>query len=232
MIDLRQLVFRYPASPFRLVIDSLQIARGEKVAFVGPSGSGKTTLLNLIAGVHIPDSGLVRVAETEVAQLSDAGRRNFRIAHIGLVFQQFELLPYLRAGDNIRLPYLINPTLPWSATTRARLSQLAATLGISDKLGRFPSQLSQGEQQRVAIARALIHSPPVLLADEPTGNLDPPNKRIILELLFEQAASHDGTLVVVTHDLGILDGFDRVIDFSLFQQTASGIATSGQGGVT
>lgn len=229
MIDLRQLSFRYPASPFTLAIDSLQIAQGEKVAFVGPSGSGKTTLLNLLAGIHVPNAGTVRVAETDVAQLSDSARRNFRIARIGMVFQQFELLPYLRARDNIRLPFLINQTLDWSASAAARLEQLATGLGIADKLQRFPAQLSQGEQQRVAIARALVHSPPLLLADEPTGNLDPANKRNILRLLFEQVTARDGTLVVVTHDLGILDGFDRVIDFTLFQQPLAESAWAGQG---
>jgi putative ABC transport system ATP-binding protein len=227
MIDLRQLVFRYPNSPFTLAIDSLQIAHGEKVAFVGPSGSGKTTLLNLIAGV--------RISETDVARLADSARRNFRIAHIGMVFQQFELLPYLRARDNIRLPFLINQTLGWSTDLAERLEQLAAALGIADKLHRFPAELSQGEQQRVAIARALVHSPPLLLADEPTGNLDPANKRNILRLLFEQVAAQAGTLVVVTHDLGILDGFDRVIDFTQFQvttrQETTAPAAAGQGSV-
>ena len=235
MIDLRQLVFRYPNSPFTLAIDSLQIARGEKVAFVGPSGSGKTTLLNLIAGLHTPHSGTVRISETDVARLADSARRNFRIAHIGMVFQQFELLPYLRARDNIRLPFLINQTLGWSTDLAARLEQLAAALGIADKLHRFPAELSQGEQQRVAIARALVHSPPLLLADEPTGNLDPANKRNILRLLFEQVAAQAGTRVVVTHDLGILDGFDRVIDFTQFQvttrQETTAPAAAGQGSV-
>jgi putative ABC transport system ATP-binding protein len=116
-----------------------------------------------------------------------------------------------------------------------RLEQLAAALGIADKLHRFPAELSQGEQQRVAIARALVHSPPLLLADEPTGNLDPANKRNILRLLFEQVAAQAGTLVVVTHDLGILEGFDRVIDFTQFQVTTRqetiAPAAAGQGSV-
>jgi putative ABC transport system ATP-binding protein len=130
---------------------------------------------------------------------------------------------------------LINQTLGWSTDLAERLEQLAAALGIADKLHRFPAELSQGGQQRVAIARALVHSPPLLLADEPTGNLDPANKRNILRLLFEQVAAQAGTLVVVTHDLGILEGFDRVIDFTQFQVTTRqetiAPAAAGQGSV-
>lgn len=226
MIAIDQLLFRYPASTFTLQIDSLRIEAGEKVAFVGPSGSGKTTLLNLIAGITSANSGSIRVADTELSRMTDRQRRNFRIAQIGQVFQQFELLPYLRTRENIRLPYLVNPTLKWSAREAAQLNALASRLGLTDKLRRFPKQLSQGEQQRVAIARALVHSPPLLLADEPTGNLDPQNKRNTLELLFAQLRSHSATLVVVTHDTGILDGFDRVIDFSSFQ-TATPSAPAG-----
>jgi putative ABC transport system ATP-binding protein len=162
--------------------------------------------------------------------LSDSQRRNFRIARIGQVFQQFELLPYLRARDNIRLPFLINQTLPWTKDKSQDLDKLAARLGLSDKLHRFPSQLSQGEQQRVAIARALIHSPPLLLADEPTGNLDPNNKQNTLRLLFEQIEAHGSTLIVVTHDTGILDGFTRVIDFSQFQKSTSLAGSPAAGG--
>lgn len=230
MISIDRLSFHYPRSPFSLQVNSLQIERGEKVAFVGPSGSGKTTLLKLIAGIALPDSGSLRVEDSDVARLSDAQRRNFRIARIGQVFQQFELLPYLRVRENIRLPFLINQTLPWTRSKAQDLETLASRLGLSDKLQRFPSQLSQGEQQRVAIARALIHSPPLLLADEPTGNLDPTNKQNTLSLLFEQIESHGATLIVVTHDTGILDGFTRVIDFSQFQKSAGLAAPTAAGG--
>jgi putative ABC transport system ATP-binding protein len=230
MISIDRLSFRYPHSPFTLQVDSLQIERGEKVAFVGPSGSGKTTLLKLIAGIALPDSGSLRVEDTDVARLADAQRRNFRIARIGQVFQQFELLPYLRVRENIRLPFLINQTLAWTSSKARDLETLANRLGLADKLQRFPSQLSQGEQQRVAIARALIHSPPLLLADEPTGNLDPTNKQNTLRLLFEQIESHGATLIVVTHDTGILDGFTRVIDFSQFQKSAGLAAPAAAGG--
>ena len=149
--------------------------------------------------------------------MGDSQRRDFRILRVGLVFQQFELVPYLRARENIRLPYLVNSSLKWNEVTGSRLLELARDTGLSDKLFRFPQQLSQGEQQRIAICRALLPRPPIVLADEPTGNLDVANKRLVLDLLFAQVAAVGGTLVVVTHDTGILDGFDRVVDFEQFR---------------
>jgi putative ABC transport system ATP-binding protein len=217
MIAIEHLRFRYPRSQFELRIERLNVARGERVAFVGPSGSGKTTLLNLIAGASIPLEGQIGVNGRVISQYSDAARRNFRISHVGMVFQRFELISYLRARDNIRLPYLINGSLSWNNDSQSRLQGLANQTGIADKLPRFPNQLSQGEQQRVAICRALITQPSVLLADEPTGNLDEANKRLVMDLLFEQSAAVSGTLIVVTHDVGILDGFNRVIDFNDFR---------------
>jgi putative ABC transport system ATP-binding protein len=127
---------------------------------------------------------------------------------------------YLTAFDNIRLPYFINAALNLTSEVGTRARQLATDVGIADKLDRRPAKLSQGEQQRVAICRALIASPKLILADEPTGNLDPANKRLILKILFDQAEQNNQTLVVVTHDMGILDGFDRTIDFETFLQTA------------
>ena len=183
MIALDNLNFEYPQTGFRLAVESLEIARGEKVAVVGPSGSGKTTLLNLIAGILIPDSGSVTVNDIQVSQLSDAQRRNFRIANVGFVFQQFELIGYLSVFDNIRLAYLINNSLSETAETGERVKQLAEAVGIADKLRRPIHQLSQGEQQRVAICRALLTNPDLILADEPTGNLDPDNKQRILDVL-------------------------------------------------
>ena len=218
MIKIRDLVFRYPRSDFQLRIDKLNIETGSKIAIVGPSGSGKTTLLNLMAGIAVPDSGVIEIAETNIEKLSDSDRRNFRIKNIGLVFQQFELVEYLRVTDNILLPYLINSSLAKSANAAGRASDLASGMGLGDKLKRYPRQLSQGEQQRVAICRALIEHPKIILADEPTGNLDPTNKTKILKLLFQSASENGQTLVVVTHDMNILDGFDDVIDFEMFRQ--------------
>ncbi len=218
MIDIQKIQFAYPKSEFQLAIDELKIETGEKVAVVGPSGSGKTTLLNLVSGIIVPGAGTVKVGEWVVSGMSDAQRRDFRIANIGFVFQQFELVEYLRVVDNIRLPFLINRSLRETPETRLKLKTLAESVGIGDKLNRWVSQLSQGEQQRVAICRALMTEPQLILADEPTGNLDPANKQRILKVLFDQVEGGGQTLVVVTHDLAILSGFDRVIDFEQFRR--------------
>ena len=221
MIEIDQLRFRYPRSDFLLDLPRLSVETGEKIAIVGPSGCGKTTLLNLIAGIAVPDSGSVNVADNQVSALSDASRRDFRIANIGMVFQQFELVDYLDARSNIFLPFAINSTLKLNSSIRRRATELAEATGLGEKLGRRASQLSQGEQQRVAICRALITGPQLILADEPTGNLDPKNKSAILDLIFEQAERRHQTVVVVTHDMGILSGFDRTIDFDQFCRESS-----------
>jgi putative ABC transport system ATP-binding protein len=226
MIEIANLRFHYPRSDFLLDLPHLSAAAGEKVAIVGPSGCGKTTLLNLISGIAVPDSGMVQVDGNPVSNLSDAARRDFRIAGIGMVFQQFELVEYLDARENILLPFSINSTLKLDASVRASAVALARSLGLGDKLNRRTSQLSQGEQQRVAICRALITQPKIILADEPTGNLDPKNKHLILDLIFEQAEQKGQTLVVVTHDMGILSGFDRTIDFEQFRVDTIGTADS------
>ena len=230
MIEIEKLQFRYPRSDFHLQIAALKIEAAEKVAVVGPSGSGKTTLLNLIAGIVTPDSGTIRVGDQTVAgsngSMNDAQRRDFRAANIGMVFQQFELVEYLNVLDNILLPFAINESLDRehrSQQGRAEQArELAQSVGLDSKLRRRPHQLSQGEQQRVAICRALITNPQLILADEPTGNLDPKNKRLILDLIFSQSAANDQSLIVVTHDRGILDGFDRVIDFENFYIDGTG----------
>ncbi len=213
MIDIRGLQFSYGESDFSLQVPELAVARGETVAIVGPSGSGKTTLLNLIAGNAIPSSGTVNTNGQEVSGLHDADRRRFRIANIGLVFQEFELLEYLNVLDNILLPYRINRTLTLNADVRRRAEALAQQVGIADKLQRYANHLSQGEKQRVAVVRALVVRPPLLLADEPTGNLDPANKERVLDILFEYAENNAATLITVTHDHDILHRFQRVIDF-------------------
>ena len=213
MIDIQGLQFSYGDSDFSLQVPELAVARGETVAIVGPSGSGKTTLLNLIAGNAIPRSGTVSANGEEVSGLQDAARRSFRIANIGLVFQEFELLEYLNVLDNILLPYRINRTLKLDAGVRRRAEALAQQVGIADKLQRYANHLSQGEKQRVAVVRALVVRPPLLLADEPTGNLDPANKERVLDILFEYAENNAATLITVTHDHDILHRFQRVIDF-------------------
>ena len=217
MIDIQQLVFEYPKSDFRLSVDRLQVAAGERIAVVGPSGSGKTTLLNLISGIVVPQAGRVDVAGRQVSALSDSQRRDFRAASIGFIFQQFELVEYLSVLENILLPFMINRSLRIDSEVLRRGMELAASMGLQDKLSRKIRRLSQGEQQRVAICRALVTEPPLLLADEPTGNLDPRNKGLTIRLLFEFCRRQKATLLVVTHDLGILEGFDRQIDFAQFR---------------
>lgn len=217
MIEISQLTFRYPRSDFALKVDRLEIARREKIAIIGPSGSGKTTLLNLFCGIVPPNSGTISIDNTTLSQLNDESRRNYRIANFGLVFQNFELVEYLNATNNILLPFLINQSLKIDAGVRQRVTSLANSMGLANKLNRRPRQLSQGEQQRVAICRALITQPKTILADEPTGNLDPKNKRKIIDLLFQQSETNNQTLVVVTHDTSLLNGFDRVIDFEDFR---------------
>ena len=217
MIQLNELRFRYPRSAFQLELPDLKIEQGEKVAVVGPSGCGKTTLLNLIAGINVPDSGSVAINDQVTSRLSDAKRRDFRISQFGMVFQQFELVDYLDLLNNILLPFLINSSLTLDRTVRQRARQLAAEMGLEDKLKRRPDQLSQGEKQRGAICRALVTEPQIVLADEPTGNLDPRNKQVILDLMFQQVEKNQQTLVVVTHDMSILEGMDRVLDFESFR---------------
>ena len=212
MIAIEGLEFAYAKSPFRLRVPKLAVDAGVSVALIGPSGSGKTTLLQLIAGIAAPKAGRIRVGDADVTALSDAARRDFRIASIGLVFQEFELLEYLSVLDNILLPYRITRALRLDRDVRARAAALADSVGLGDKLRRPPDALSQGERQRVAVCRALLPQPPLLLADEPTGNLDPDNRDRVLDILFGYAKEHRATLVTVTHDHDLLPRYDRVVD--------------------
>ncbi len=214
MIELKDLRFQYPHSSFALALAPTRVESREHIALVGPSGCGKTTLLNLLAGVLLPDGGNIVVDGERIEQLSDADRRDFRVRRLGLVFQNFELLDYLTVRDNILLPVRIGRGLSVTGALDERAALLAERLGIADKLNRHPQQLSQGERQRVAIARALLLEPSLILADEPTGNLDPANKFVVLDLLLDYAREHQATLLAVTHDHALLDRFDRVADFS------------------
>ena len=217
MINITHLNFKYPDSNFKLLIDRFEVEEGERVAVIGPSGSGKTTLLNLISGILPTTNGDVRVGDFDVNKLNDNQRRNFRISHIGFIFQDFELLDYLTVMDNILHPYRITKALKLDSMVKKRAADLADQMGIGDKLKRKPEALSQGEQQRVAICRALLPKPRLLLADEATGNLDPENKTKILDLLFKSVAMENATLLAVTHDHELLPKFDRVIDFKEFR---------------
>jgi putative ABC transport system ATP-binding protein len=212
MIDIQHLTFRDRDGDFRLRIPTLHIAAGTKAAIVGPSGCGKTTLIHLLAGVVVPTEGQITVHGVRVDRLSDAGRRGFRIAHIGFVFQDFAMLDYLTVLDNILHPYRLNKSLRLTARVRDYAFSLAAMMGLEDTLRRHIQHLSQGERQRVAICRALITRPALLLADEATGNLDPANKERILKVLFAYLHDHQATLVAVTHDEALLAAFDTAID--------------------
>lgn len=218
MLKLRDIEFHYGDGDFSLSIPELSIEAGSTVAIIGPSGTGKTTLLNLISGVAVPSRGTITVNGVEVSALSDRERRDFRIRQVGFIFQEFELLEYLNVLDNILLPYRISGALQLNANVRSRAAELAEMCGLSDKLKRNVQHLSQGERQRVAICRSLLPNPPLLLADEPTGNLDPENTDKVLEIVFDYIRTSGATLVSVTHERQLLDRFDRVVDFSEFRE--------------
>jgi putative ABC transport system ATP-binding protein len=212
MIEINDLTFEYPGSDFRFNLNSLNIKSGNKVALIGPSGYGKTTLLNLISGILEPIKGTIHLNGTEVTKLADSQRRNFRITNIGFVFQNFELIEYLNVLDNILLSYRINPSLSMNREVIDRAETISEQLGLGDKLKRNVGKLSQGEMQRVAICRAILNNPKIILADEPTGNLDPRNKEKIIEILFDYSSRENATLITVTHDHSLLKGFDEVLD--------------------
>ena len=216
MIELDKVTFSYSSGEFHLEIPHLKVQSGEKVAVIGPSGSGKTTLLNLTAGILVPTSGRIEVDSTRLADLTDAQRRDFRIRSIGFIFQDFGLIDYLDVLDNILHPFRISSALTLTNQIRENAINLVEQLGVGSRLRYHPPQLSHGERQRVAICRALLPGPKLLLADEATGNLDPDNKLLILDALFEAVTTHNTTLLAVTHDHELLSRFDRVTDFRTF----------------
>ncbi len=220
MIALTNILFQYQNSDFRLKLNELSIKSGTKTAVIGPSGFGKTTLLNLISGIYLPQHGSIVVQNKTVNELSDSERRTFRLINFGFVFQDFKLLDYLTVMDNILLPCRINRVLKLSAKMKQNARQISSLLQIEDKLHKYPEKLSQGERQRVAICRALLNDPPIILADEPTGNLDPENKNRIMRILFDYVNEKKSTLITVTHDHELLKGFDRIIDFKDIYQVS------------
>ncbi len=223
-VTVEEISFRYRTGDFELRVPAMEVAPGESIAVIGPSGSGKTTFLHLVAGIVLPHGGRIRIGDVEITGMSDSARRAFRIARLGLVFQEFELLEYLSVLDNVLLPYRIGPGLSLDREVRDRAAGIAVEVGLGDKLRRSVRRLSQGERQRVAVCRALVTRPGLLLADEPTGNLDPTNKDRVLEILFEQAAKTGATLLTVTHDHGLLARFDRVVDAASWEVTSGGDA--------
>ncbi len=177
---------------------SFDIARGEFLALMGPSGSGKSTLLNLIAGIDRPDTGELLVAGTDIVQLGEAALADWRAGHVGFIFQFYNLMPVLTAYENVELPLALT-----SLPRRERREHAEAALelvGLTDRMTHYPSELSGGQQQRVAIARAFITDPALIVADEPTGDLDRQSASDVLELLRRLAADMGKTIIMVTHD--------------------------------
>jgi putative ABC transport system ATP-binding protein len=212
-VRIRDLDFHYPGSrSFGLKVADLHVPAGECAAIVGPSGSGKTTLLNLVAGTLPPGSGEIHIGSTCLNRLGETSRRRFRSRNIGQVFQAFELLDYLSAVENVMLGPIIDSSINTQLRTRA--ADLLDSVGLGKQAHAKPARLSHGERQRVAVCRAMLSRPALVLADEPTGNLDETNKQTVVDLLIKQAREHESTLLMVTHDKSLLGSFDRVIDFA------------------
>ncbi|MGB7345914.1 MAG: ABC transporter ATP-binding protein [Pirellulaceae bacterium] len=189
-----------------LDVPSFNIAAGEQVALIGQSGGGKTTLLHLIAGLLAPDSGSIKIDSIELTKLSEEGRDRVRAASVGYVFQTFNLLPAFTAIENVRL----GMTFGRRKLDPARAKDLLDRVGLSDRANYKPSQLSVGQQQRVAIARALAGKPKILLADEPTANVDPNSAETVLELIRQSCIDEQIALLMVTHSMDVANKFDRV----------------------
>jgi putative ABC transport system ATP-binding protein len=187
---------------------SFTVEEGEWIAIMGPSGSGKTTLINILGGLDSPTAGVAVVDGTDVARLDETGLTRFRAEKIGFIFQQFHLVSYLTALENVMLAQYFHSTTD-EAEARASL----ARVGLADRVEHLPSQLSGGEQQRVAVARALINHPKLILADEPTGNLDEANEETVIRL-FQELHAEGHTILMVTHDPAISRLADRKIDLA------------------
>jgi putative ABC transport system ATP-binding protein len=211
-VHLRNVVKTYqsPSRPFTALHDiNLSVPAGEFVAVVGKSGSGKTTLLNVLAGIDRPTGGEVSVAGTPVHSLSESRLAEWRGRTIGLVFQFFQLLPTLTVAENVMLPMDFANVIP-TPERRSRAVELLERVGIGNQADKLPANLSGGEQQRAAIARALANDPPILLADEPTGNLDEQTRTSVLDL-FDTLNAEGRTVIVVTHERDISRYADRLV---------------------
>jgi putative ABC transport system ATP-binding protein len=185
----------------------LNIGRGEAVGMVGPSGSGKSTLLMVMAGLERPDAGRVVVADQELGSLDEDALARFRGRNVGIVFQSFHLIPTMTALENVAVPL----ELTGAPDALERAAHELAAVGLAERRHHYPAQLSGGEQQRVALARALVPNPAILIADEPTGNLDEATGAEIIDLMFKGHAQRQTTLVLVTHDTGLAARCDRVV---------------------
>ncbi|MFN8709737.1 MAG: ABC transporter ATP-binding protein [Planctomyces sp.] len=220
MIAVEGLQYSRYSEGFSFRIPHLSLPGTSSIALTGRSGCGKTTLLNLLAGILTPHSGSITVCETRLDLLSDADRRLFRLKNIGFVFQDFQLIDYLNVIENIQLPCRLNPALTLTSEIRTQADDLLKRTGLAHLKNRSVTQLSQGERQRIAVCRALLLNPRIVLADEPTGNLDPATSREIISMMKDHVAASGALLLMVTHDSTVLDLFDRRIEFQEFASTA------------
>ncbi len=186
---------------------SFDVEQGEFVAIVGPSGSGKSTLMHILGGVDVPTTGIVNIAGTNIGELNETKLAIFRRRNIGLIYQFYNLIPILNVEENMTLPLLLDDRKP----DKKLLHDLVEKLGLKDRLKHLPNQLSGGQQQRVSIGRALMNHPALLLADEPTGNLDSENSKEIITLLRKFNRENNQTVIIITHDERIALAADRVI---------------------
>jgi len=186
---------------------TFDVEQGEFVAIVGPSGSGKSTLMHILGGVDVPTSGIVNIAGTDIGKLDETKLAIFRRRNIGLIYQFYNLIPILNVEENMTLPILLDGKKP----DKKLLDDIVDKLGMKDRLAHLPNQLSGGQQQRVSIGRALMNHPALLLADEPTGNLDSENSKEIISLLRKFNKENNQTVIIITHDERIALSADRVI---------------------
>ena len=186
---------------------SFTVEKGEFIAVMGPSGSGKSTLLHMLGGVDRPSGGKVYIDDTDIYELNESKLAIFRRRHIGLIYQFYNLIPTLNVEENITLPQLLDGR----SVDKALLNEIIATIGLNDRISHLPNKLSGGQQQRVSIGRALITNPAIVLADEPTGNLDSKNSKEVIDLLRLSNKKYNQTLIVITHDERIALQADRII---------------------
>lgn len=221
MLNINNLFKAYSTATTRQVLSnvSLSLSPGDCVAIMGDSGVGKSTLLNIIAGLDTPDAGNISIENTSVSDMDEHSRTLFRRARIGFVFQAFHLLPHMTVAGNIGLPLALNGFT--EAASQLRVSELLTAVGLADRANSFPRELSGGEMQRVAVARALVHRPALILADEPTGNLDADSAVQVLALLREQVKQSNAILILVTHSLTAAHTMD-----SILRLTSHGLQTA------
>ena len=227
VLKLRKVFFRWPGrSSFSLSLADLRVSYGEKLLLLGASGTGKSTLLSVISGTLLPDQGSVEIAKTEITNLSASARDRFRAEQLGVIFQQFNLLPFGSVADNILLPLRFAPIRRNRVKdAKSEVARLCAALGLPVDIGREKaSSLSVGQQQRVAVARALIGHPPLIIADEPTSALDINSQDAFLNLLFTQAQTQGTSVVLVSHDERLGPRFDRILHMEEIAEFKRGAA--------